>query len=143
MISATLVTAPRMRQGWLACMNASGPPQPSGGPARCPPGALGIGAPGLGLGHLLDSQVVAPQGAEVVVVDETLTHPQPEVAQAHPVGVVAEDRAAVVAQAVLAAVHLEAVQVVTGPAEGHLKNVVEAGDAGVAWPQAGAARSAG
>jgi hypothetical protein len=97
-----------------------------------PPGAAGIGAPGLGLGHLLDSQVVAPRGAEVVVVDETLTHPQPEVAQAHPVGVVAEDRAAVVAQAVLPAVHLEAVQVITGPAESHLKNIVEVGDARVA-----------
>jgi hypothetical protein len=75
---------------------------------------------------------VAPQRAEVVVVDEPFAPPQAEAAETHLPGVVAEERTAVVVQAVLAAVHLETVQMVTGPAEGDLENIVKAGHGGVA-----------
>jgi Phage integrase family len=79
----------------------------------------------------LNLQVVAPtleSGEEAVGIGESFPFPQPEIGQADLMGVVVEDHAALVADAVLLAVHSETVQVLTAPAEGDLQDLMQTSD---------------
>jgi hypothetical protein len=79
----------------------------------------------------LNLQVVAPtleSGEEAVGIGESFPFPQPEIGQADLMGVVVEDQAARVADAVLLAAHGEPVQVLPAPAEGDLEDLVQTGD---------------
>ena len=67
-----------------------------------------------------------PVVAEVVLVDEPLAGPEPEVAQSHPLGVAGGPRPGV--SGVLVSVDEEAVSGLTRPAEARLDRLVEIGE---------------
>ncbi len=69
---------------------------------------------------------MAPPDTEVVVVDEALGDPQPQVEQAHLAQVLVA-----VGGVVVGALDHEAMQVLAGPSESDLENVVEPGQGGV------------
>lgn len=67
-------------------------------------------------------------GEEAVGIGEPFPFPQPEIDQADLMGVVVEDHAALVVDAVLLATHGEPVQVLPAPVEGDLEDLVQTGD---------------
>ena len=78
---------------------------------------------------------MAPAVGEVVFVHEALAGSKAEIGEANLMGVVAEAEAARVADAVLASMDHEAVEVLVAPAEDELQGGVEVGDGAVAPDQ--------
>jgi len=70
---------------------------------------------------LFDPQVMAPSGGEVIVVGESFRGPQAKIAQPNPPRIITEAGTTGVADAVLASVDDEPVQVVAVPAERDLQ----------------------
>jgi hypothetical protein len=67
-------------------------------------------------------------GEETTGIAEPFPFSQPEIDQADLMGVVVEDHAALVADAVLLAAHSEPVQVLAAPAEGDPQDLAQTGD---------------
>lgn len=76
-----------------------------------------------------------PEVAHVVLVDEPLALPQPEVGQTDLVRIVGKEQPAAARDAVLPTMHPKAVQMQIFPAHGNLQHVMEFGDGRVAGDQ--------
>jgi hypothetical protein len=93
-----------------------------GGPTAAD--AARVASPSLQRRDLLDAHVVHPGVEEVVLVDETLSEAEPKAVKPNPASIVSEGEAPDVADAVLASVDHETMQVLVGPPEARLEHGV-------------------
>ena len=90
-----------------------------------------------------DPDLVLPGVAEVILVEEPLVGAELEVGEADLAGILGEPEPARSADAVIAAVDAEAMEVGVAPIEGDLDDVMELGEGAVAADQDAVARSWG